>query len=465
MAIVLPYTAEISDLADSTITASADLADSASRWTATLSPTLRGDGALVGLALPPSAAFFSALFGIWQSGATALLLDTALKPDERQRVCNFAGLSCVICVSDDNWPTTMLTAPDKEDAAITLHTARLTAGGLGLTTSGTTGTPKIVMLSAEAIEARIRSNLDIIGHETLSRTLQTLSLTFGHGLIGSALTTLFAGGRLVLPARGPVLAMKLGPIIDEHAISFLTSVPSFWHMPLKFSPRPISSSLQRVHVGSAPLAAHAWTSIANWCGVPVHNCYGMTETANWVAMMSSEQGVQDGLVGESIDGEFSVDRVTGEVWVRTPGLMDGYLGQRELSAQVLKDGWYKTGDTGSLGEDGSLLLTGRSVEQINRAGSKVSPSEVDMLVEGHPDVVQACAFAQSDEVGGEAVAVAVVLREGATAGSAELAKWCGEKARAVLVPQHWYFVSSLCRNDRGKLDRQGQCRLLARVDG
>src|SRR5262249_53313980 len=103
---------------------------------------------------------------------------------------------------------------------------------LVLFTSGTTGEPKGVVLSYGAIAARIASNIEVIDAPKLRRTLVTLSTSFGHGLIGNALTALFAGGTIVLTPLGLSLARDLGGIVDRNKISFLSSVPALWHMAL-----------------------------------------------------------------------------------------------------------------------------------------------------------------------------------------------------------------------------------------
>lgn len=441
----------------------------AANWSGALEDAGAGRGRFVGLSLPPSAEFFSALLGIWLSGACALILDPDLSKPERSNICRFVKPVAVVRGGAEHWPVPIVESPG---STISRNQPLLqfadAAPALALLTSGTTGKPKIVVLSFEALAARIRANIKAIGADTLGKTLQTLSLSFGHGLIGSALTTLMAGGTLVLPQPGPALAMKLGSLIDQNGISFMTSVPALWHMVLKASSPPSSDCLKRVHVGSAPLSKTHWSKITNWAGCPVFNCYGMTETANWIAAAPYTDQAAAGLVGHCLEGEFAVigddgtraASGTGEVAVRADGLMTGYYRQPEATACVLKDGWYRTGDIGRLDPGGCLTLIGRQKEEINRAGSKVQPVEVDQLLETHPDVFEACTFAVPDAVSGEAVAVAVVLSPGCSIDKHELAKWCLERARKEIVPTHWYFVDELCRTGRGKPDRIGQRKIL-----
>jgi acyl-CoA synthetase (AMP-forming)/AMP-acid ligase II len=133
--------------------------------------------------------------------------------------------------------------------------------------------------------------------------------------------------------------------------------------------------------------------------------------------------------------------------------MSSYLGRPDLTAAVLQDGWYRTGDRGCIDPTGRIRLTGRIKDEINRAGFKVQPAEIDVLLETHPAVAEACVFAVPDPVGGESVAAAVRLAPGASATSETLRAWCRERLRREAVPEHWFFVQQMPRNARGKLSR------------
>ena len=140
------------------------------------------------------------------------------------------------------------------------------------------------------------------------------------------------GETLCSALRGISLGDRLGKIIDQHAITFLSSVPSLWKIALGSGKAPIGNSLHRVHVGSAPLSASLWSEIATWSRANVVNCYGMTETANWIAGACSRRDeIADGLVGHPWGGVAGVmdDRGTiqrqgdGEIVLQSPSLMQG----------------------------------------------------------------------------------------------------------------------------------------------
>ncbi|MGH2198878.1 hypothetical protein ACQ1Z2_15135, partial [Enterococcus faecalis] len=86
----------------------------------------------------------------------------------------------------------------------------------------------------------------------------------------------------------------------------------------------------------------------------------------------------------------------GEILVHSPSMMQGYLDRPDLTQQCRIADWYRTGDLGIIEDDGQILLQGRLKDEINRAGTKIQPTELDMLIESHPAVEEACAFAMPD---------------------------------------------------------------------
>lgn len=412
------------------------------------------EGTTVAITHGGTAAFFVDLFAAWTAGAAAACLDPALTATERANVVAFCKPSLVL---NEGGEIVRPTEPPRRHEA-----EGLDAPALILFTSGTTGAPKGVVLSHRAVLARLALNRAEIGDPALARTLVTLPTHFGHGLIGNALTPLTAGGTIVLVPRGLALAQSLGPWIDEHAIAFMSSVPSLWHIALRMSPQPKKRTLKRVHIGSAPLSAALWSRIAEWTGCEVVNCYGITETANWIGGASSrEHAPADGLIGRPWGGTAAVRTAdgairaqgAGEVLVQTPALMSGYLERPDLTAAVLKDGWYATGDLGEVDASGIVRLTGRAKDEINRAGFKVQPAEIDMLLESHPAVAEACVFGAADPISGEIVAAAIRLAPGAAEDAASLRDWCLKRLRREATPERWFIVEEIPKTSRGKVSR------------
>jgi oxalate---CoA ligase len=433
-----------------------------------------GAGSRVAICHGGSAAFFADLLAAWSLGATAICLDPALTSSELTNVLAFAN-PAVALVSRNPVATGGVPAVDLSGARSSTEgsVGPLPAAGepaLVLFTSGTSGVPKGVVLDYRALAARIAANIAEIGEGALARSLITLPTHFGHGLIGNALTPLLAGCTIVLPALGMALAKDLGRIVDRHRICFLSSVPALWRMALKLGAPPKGDSLKRVHVGSAPLSAALWSDVAAWARCETVNCYGMTETANWFAGQSSRERIAEGLVGRPWGGAVAVrgeDETIaagggGEILVQSPALMTGYLDRPDLTADAIRDGWYHTGDRGHIDETGRIWLTGRIKDEINRAGFKVQPAEIDRLLEMHPAVFEACAFAVPDPVGGESVAVAIRLEPGTDASTESLRAWCRERLRHEAVPERWFLMDAIPRTARGKISRDAVRRMLVK---
>ena len=147
------------------------------------------------------------------------------------------------------------------------------------------------------------------------------------------------------------------------------------------------------------------------------------------------------------------DQGEGEILLQTPSLMTGYHQRPDLSGEVLRAGWFHTGDIGAIDADGVIRLSGRAKSEINRAGIKVHPEEVDLLLERHPDVAEACTFGVPDAVSGEIVGAAVCLADNAAVTPADLRAWCLERMRREGVPEKWYVVDHIPKTDRGKINR------------
>jgi acyl-CoA synthetase (AMP-forming)/AMP-acid ligase II len=205
-----------------------------------------------------------------------------------------------------------------------------------------------------------------------------------------------------------------------------------------------------------------WTEITECSRAEVVNCYGITELANWVSGASSKcDGIDDGLVGKPWGGAVAIRDSSGavhqagegELLVKSPSAMSGYLRRPELTASAFVDGWYCTGDLGFISKDGAMRLAGRLKDEINRAGHKVQPTEIDALIESHPAVAEACVFGIDDAASGEIVAAAVRLVPGQHISVDALRQWCGTRVHREAVPERWFVVDEIQKNQRGKLDR------------
>ena len=242
---------------------------------------------------------------------------------------------------------------------------------------------------------------------------------------------------------------------------------------------PKKGTLKRIATCTAPLPSNLWRDIGKWGGVQdVVNIYGMTECGWMTWCTSATAAPDDGLVGQPFgcvvkvlpfgttdrDVLFAESCAVGEsgyVWVQTPALMKGYLNRDDLTRQSISRGCFVTGDIGSIDERGYLYLRGRDKEMINAGGVKIYPADIDAAIERSQLVADVCTFAVPDAAQDELVAVAVVLRDDASADLGVVYRWARANLSAYQVPRNWYQVAEIPRTPRGKVNRTHVAQLCA----
>ncbi|PKL77620.1 MAG: hypothetical protein CVV27_04930 [Candidatus Melainabacteria bacterium HGW-Melainabacteria-1] len=424
--------------------------------------------------------FLCDLLACWHLGLCAVPIDPQQTPPEVANLLSHSQAKGLIYRA--NYPLEALRGMASQvnfiDSDSLEQAGDLPEGGLCqdemillLYTSGSTGEPKGVMHSFRSLTARLSLLEAHVPLEHLQRSLNLLPTYFGHSLICNCLYPWLNGQHLLmLPAFNLATVSLLGQLIDSHAISFLSSVPSLWRLALRVSQPPTQGSLKLIHCGSSPLSADLRQQIQAWSGIDaVRNVYGITETGSWLAG-SPEHGedVQDGYIGPVWGGKLRIGDDAGKilptgepglVWVQTPALMLGYYQRPDLSAKVLQQGWFLTGDIGQLDDRGHLTLVGRQRHEINKGGLKIYPEDIDLVLERHPDVLEACSFAIDDPVAGQNVAVAIVPRT-AILDLDALRIWLAGQLSPHKHPQRWFVVKSIPRTSRGKLNREAVAQQL-----
>ncbi|MBH11235.1 MAG: hypothetical protein CMG74_12965 [Candidatus Marinimicrobia bacterium] len=414
-----------------------------------------------------SPAFFADLFSCWNLGAMVACINPSIKKFEMENIVNFLEPDAII--TNKNKINMSLNVSTINLSKISSNTRSfkwknisiLDNPSLMLFTSGTTGTPKGVVHTFRSIASRISLNQKIIGSNVMDVSLCPLPTHFGHGLIGNCLTPLLNGDTLILlPGSDIKNIVNLGKFIDDYEVTFLSSVPTMWKIATK-SQKPEKNTIKRVHVGSAPLSSDLWQEIIEWCGTKnVCNMYGITETANWLAGANANDcNPEDGLIGNMWGGEaMIIDKDNnfssfgkGELIVQSPSLMSGYYKLEEQNKKVFINGWFRTGDIGEIDEKGNIRLTGRKKFEINRAGLKVNPEDIDLLLEKSSFVMEACAFGIPDEIAGEIVGVAIKIDNKDNLDKVK--EWCSNNLLKEKLPEKWYLVDEIPKSDRGKINR------------
>jgi acyl-CoA synthetase (AMP-forming)/AMP-acid ligase II len=329
------------------------------------------------------------------------------------------------------------------------------AVALMLHTSGTTSRPKGVPIRQRnlAASARTIAQTYALGRDDVSHCV--MPLFHVHGLVASTLAQLQAGGTVLVPSRfsagafwghgATYGATWFSAVPTIHGI--LTERGTATHE-LRFA-RSCSSALPPALLGQ----------FESTFEIPLVEAYGMTEAAHQMASNPLPPGERRaGSVGVATGTEIRI-MPDGEVAVRGPGVVDGYRDNPEANAVAFEDGWFRTGDSGTIDRDGYLFLAGRIKELINRGGEKISPHEVEDVLLRHPEVREAVAFAIPDRKYGEVVG-AVVVTTGEVSSRA-LAVHAAVQLAAFKVPARIEIVESIPKGPTGKIQR----RLLAEQIG
>lgn len=444
--------------------------------------------------------FFADLLAIWHLAGCAVPLDARLTPFEIQTLARTARPKAYVALGDvDSALAPMLrdlgaqvidsveAGQPSQAESQGASTLSLEDDALILFTSGTTGNPKGVVHTHRTLRAKWIALRQSLGLEKFRRTLCLLPTHFGHGLICNSLFPWLSGQELfLLPPFTPEAVMQLGAILDEHRITFLSSVPSVWRLAVKLARPPQAGTLERVFVGSAPLSAHLWREVQRWSGTrEVCNAYGITETGSWVAGTTvPDLEPEDGLIGipwgavVAVTAEGSADRPpgvgelsaagqSGFIWLNTPSLMKGYLDRDDLTAECVRAGWFLTGDLGFVDPRGYLYLRGRVRDEINKGGAKVYPADIEAVVEQFPGVADFCCFAVEDPHYGQNVGLALVMPKGDDDSIRNLHEWLKAHLAEHQMPVRWHLLDNLPRTSRGKVNRDqiaDACRSAPAVD-
>lgn len=339
---------------------------------------------------------------------------------------------------------------------------------LVLFTSGTTAQAKMVPLTHENVAASVRSICVCYELGPNDATVAVMPLFHGHGLLAALLASLASGGCVLLPERGRFSARSFWDDMRAAAATWFTAVPTIHQIvlqrPASEYPGPNAVPLRFVRSCSAPLTIATERRIERTLGVPVLSAYGMTETTHQATgqPLPVRGPVKDGSVGRATgvqirvvdpDGRNCSAGTEGEVWVLGPTVTRGYLGNPGETARSFVDQWFRTGDLGTIDQDGYLFLTGRIKNIINRGGEKISPEHVEAILAGCRGVTEAAVFAIPDATFGERVGAAVVVSADGHFGSEQTLQECRAKLSGFEMPERLEVVAALPHTAKGDLDR------------
>jgi acyl-CoA synthetase (AMP-forming)/AMP-acid ligase II len=279
-------------------------------------------------------------------------------------------------------------------------------------TGGTTGTPKGAAFDAD----RLAAGAAAAGVMSAPYDRRLTSTPFAHaGYMFKLWDQLVWGTTLVVPPT-PWSARGMFDVLRDERVTVAGAVPTQWAKLLEVDGVG-PQTLPHLRIGiaaSAPAPPELVRRVAERIGVPLVVRYAMTECPTICGTEPTDAPeVQFRTVGRPATGMEVRIGPDGVVEVNGPCVMRGYWRNPELTAEVLRDGWLRTGDVGVLGGDGNLTLVGRSGDMYIRGGYNVHPGEVERALTGHPGVKQAAVVGRSAPVIGELGVACVVPVDGA----------------------------------------------------
>lgn len=441
--------------------------------------------ARIAFLIPGSFEYVAVQWGVWRAGGMAVPLNTGSTEPEIEYVLTNAEVRMVVAPQEMegrmgplcrrlNIPLLAVeevldAEPDPSRFSGSLPTVTPDRAAMMLYTSGTTSKPKGVVSTHTNIQAQILALVEAWGWETDDRIPLFLPLHHIHGIVNVLSCALWTGAQV--EAFSSFDLERILERVGEKSSTLFMAVPTIYVKLIRAFEEAIPADRKRwaegfgamrlMVSGSAalPAAIHeTWTGLT---GQKLLERYGMTEIGMGLsnplhgerrpgAVGHPLPGVELRLVAEEgnvIEGEDE----PGEIQIRGPAVFTEYWKRPEATAEAFVDGWFRTGDMAVL-ERGYYRILGRlSVDIIKSGGEKLSALEIEDVLRQHPSIKEVAVVGVEDEMWGEAVAVAVIPREGAGLELEELRDWAGGRLSRYKIPKRLAVLDDFPRNAMGKV--------------
>lgn len=429
---------------------------------------------------PPGFQYVALQWGIWRAGGIAVPLSLFHPRPELEYVI------------DDTTPAAVVAHPDYANRVAPIAEERSLRFGLStdalehplsplpevaperramiLYTSGTTGRPKGVVTTHENIAAQITSLVQAWGWSGEDHILEVLPLHHIHGIVNVISCALWVGAVCeIFPAFD---AHKVWDRIAQGELTLFMAVPTIyvklidaWEKAPPAEQKRMSAGCRKMRLMVSGSAALPVPILEKWQEISGHvllERYGMTEIG--MAISNSLQGQRfPGCVGTPLPGvevklvdesDNPVEPGTpGEIVVRGKMVFLEYWRRPEDTKKAFRNGWFLTGDV-AVQENGIYRILGRSsVDIIKTGGYKVSALEIEEVLLTHPDIKEVAVVGVPDQVWGERVVAALVLRDAASLDTKSLRAWGKERLATYKVPQEAIILRELPRNAMGKVSK------------
>ena len=427
-------------------------------------------GQRVGVLLPNRPAYVCLVHALARLGAVLVPLNTRLTPPELRR--QMAQVDCALLIYGEETAAQAealaregvavhdaAALPQDKSGDVPVHPFSLGNVQAIVFTSGTTGRPKGAMLTFgnhfwSAMGSALR-----LGLQAEDRWLSCLPLYHVGGLAVLFRSCLY-GTAVVLQDGFDVARFRQS--LDGDGVTMTSLVPTMLYRLLE-AEMQWPDSLRLVLVGGAATSEALAVTCAEE-GIPIATTYGLTEAASQVAtMLPAEVARKPGCVGQPLmftevriideAGATLPPGAPGEIAVRGPTVMQGYYGDAQATAEALVDGELRTGDIGTLDEDGDLWLLQRRSDMIVSGGENVYPAEVEHVLREHEAVAAACVVGLPHAEWGQQVAAMVVLEPGRELVEEDLLQFARERLAGYKLPWRVALVEALPLTASGKVAR------------
>jgi len=424
-------------------------------------------GVHVALAGNNSDQYVLLLHALILSGAVVVPVNIRLTAEDIEHQISFAD--CEHILIDDDMQITIRPrnisqhkfseiTSDSSDAPGTLFEKSHTDTLLLMFTSGTSGSPKCVELTYEnifynALGTKLR--LQITEEDSW-----LLSLPLYHiGGFSIVIRTCIYGITLLIPESLETKDIKAA--IYEQDPAFISLVPTMMKRLLENNVKP-NNLHKAILLGGGPIPGDLIDTCEKY-GWEIATTYGTTETGSQIATRHPDAAAGRGSAGQPLpftairiidkEGHEVSAGTEGEITAATPSCMRGYYKQDELTAEVIQDGWYHTGDYGYVMEDSNLYVVSRRNDIIVSGGENINPVEVEHVLRDHPGIQDVCVIPYSDPEWGEVPAVVIVpVDEGVSLES--IKQFLTGKIASFKIPKKIFYVEEIPYTQTGKIQRE-----------
>lgn len=338
-----------------------------------------------------------------------------------------------------------------------------------LYTGGTTGVSKGVQLTQANLSSNVQQCRVWFQDFDSGKEIVVGCLPFFHsfGMTSAMNTAIFYGyADILIPKPEPKPILEA---IHKYKATFMPAVPTLYNGLINFPDlkKYDLTSLKGCFSGGAPMPMETLRKFEELTGSQICEGYGLTETSPVTHINPYGAKTKLGTIGlpipnteakivdvDDFNKEITEPGQPGEICLKGPQIMKGYINRPDETAVTLRDGWLLTGDIAIFDEEGYFSIVDRKKDMIISGGFNIYPRDVDEVLFAHPKVLEACVIGVPDDYSGERIKAYVVLKEGQTATDEEIIEYCKQNLVKYKVPKYVEFVKDLPKSAVGKILRK-----------